>query len=101
MGHFDILIDEENVVQVKLWNYRNGFMLKIKKGQFVPKLENMKLIDYTIATYGDTKYAIIKNRRFIKLTDDVKETTSPYITKWGKLMSKEEVEEYEIEFNEF
>ena len=79
MGVYDILIDKDMSTQVKLFDCS----LKVYKvGDDVPKGfgKNFTIVLPKIGI----RFALIKDGKFFKLTNDRNETYSPYFSKWGE-----------------
>jgi len=96
MGLYDTLIYGKNAVQVKCLGSN---MLWYEPGEKVPPIhyyegyemwpEPEQVDTYTIIlpTYEPLRYVLIKNRVYVKLTNEPKETHPPYISKWGTPLS--------------
>lgn len=84
MGSYDFLIEKGKIVQIKLFSCE---FKEYKVGDKVPLTYGK---DYTIILprYEPSKYALIKNGKFIKLTNSKKEVYPPYISKWGDKLEK-------------
>jgi len=101
MGLYDTLYYGKTSVQVKCFGSR---MRDYYVGNIVPLLhhydgyrlwdKNKQVGTYTIVLpdYASYRYVLIKNRTFIRLTNEEKETYPPFISKCGEVIEQEENE---------
>lgn len=80
LGSFDILIDGDKLVQVKCFSCDFD---RYTVGDKVPD-DFGKTFTIVLPYYEGAKFAVVKNGKLAKLTDDESETLKPYITKWGE-----------------
>ncbi len=80
MGVYDILVDGDRSVQVKCWSDLS--LKKILVGEEVPTWNDHDTYTIILPSY-DAKFALVVNGVFKGLTNQVKNTFEPYVTKWG------------------
>lgn len=97
MGVFDSFIEmnvycEETVVQCKAYE---PFLNEYYVGDKVPKIDGFA-DTYTIVlpSYEERRFILIKKQKFVGLTNELKKTWPPYISKHAERMTKKEVKEY-------
>jgi len=82
MGSYDFLSDGIDTVQIKLYDCE---MDRYNLGDKVPEGYGK---DYTIVLprWEPVDFALIKDGKFLKFTDNKNETYPPYISKWGETL---------------
>lgn len=80
MGVYDTLIDGDRSVQVKCWDSKLELYYK---GDKVPPIADMDTYTIILPSYCCVRFALIVKGTFKGLTNEVKNTWEPYITKWG------------------
>ena len=88
MGMFDTLIDGKNQAQIKCLDcqmnvIKPGSKVKLKGVGYYREYEMPKSFTIILPVYEEQKYAIFKNGKFIKLTNNKKEIVKPYYDKYG------------------
>ncbi len=88
MGCYDTFIDGEEAVQCKAFNDTDLRTFGI--GEEVPEAigQNMTV---ALPSYEPIRFIVIKKGKFVRLTNLLKKTLPPYVSKWGDYLSREDV----------
>ena len=81
MGVYDTLVDGDRSVQVKCWS--NVSCKNIFVGETVPTWNNHDTYTIILPGFVGSGFALVVNGIFKGITDQVKNTFEPYVTKWG------------------
>ena len=81
MGVYDMLTDGDRTVQVKCWDCR---MVTYHIGDKVPTWADHDTYTIVLPGFIGSGFALVVNGVFKGLTNHVKNTFEPYVTKWGE-----------------
>ena len=81
MGTFDTFVDGDIVCQTKMFDC---LMITYHPGDEVPLKDSFTMV---FPDFEGARYGIFQKGIFVKLTNDVDETTDPYYDKWGGIIT--------------